>query len=119
MRSLLAIIVLAFGATTALADPPDESSFRLSEVEALQARPAIAHDPAGDRFLSTWHDYRNRTTTSLDVYGRIVDGRGRPLTADIPVARTAGSHGPGLWPRRPISSRPRRSILRAAGSRRA
>jgi hypothetical protein len=93
MRALLAIIVLAFGTASALAEPPSRSSFQLSEAEALQARPAIAYDSGGDRFLSTWHDFRNRATTSLDVYGRIVDGRGRPVTADIPVANAAGSQG--------------------------
>lgn len=93
MRPLLTIIVLAIGTTSVLAAQPGEVSFQLSEAEALQARPAIAYDTAGDRFLSVWHDYRNKTTTSLDVYGRIVDGRGEPVTADIPIARSAGSQG--------------------------
>jgi len=91
MRALLAMIVLAFGAASAMAGPPGGSSFQLSQAEALQARPAIAYDPGNDRFFSTWHDFRNKATTSLDVYGRIVDARGGPVTADIPVTRSKGS----------------------------
>ena len=93
MRPFFAIIALAFGAAPAFAGEPSRASFQLSEVEALQARPAMAYDTAGDRFLSVWHDFRNKDTTSLDVYGRIVDGRGEPVTADIPIARSAGSQG--------------------------
>ena len=93
MRSLVAIFALAFAATPALASSPGGPSFQVSEAETLQARPAIAYDPGSDRFLSIWHDYRNKTTTGLDIYGRIVNGRGEAVTADIPVARTNGSQG--------------------------
>lgn len=91
MRPLLAIIFLAFGAAAAAANPSAGSSFQLSGAEALQARPAIAYDPGADRFLSIWHDYRNRKTTGLDIYGRIIDARGNAVTADIPIVRTEGS----------------------------
>lgn len=93
MRVLLPMIVMAFGAATALAGPPGGPSFQVSQVEALQARPAIAHDPGRDRFFSTWHDFRNKATTGLDIYGRIVDGRGQAVTGDTPVARSRGSQG--------------------------
>jgi hypothetical protein len=93
MRLLLAILALVFGAASAQGAPSAGADFPISEVGGIQGRPSLAHDPKRDRFFSTWLDYRNKTTTGLDVYGRIVDGRGRAVSADIPITRAKGSQG--------------------------
>lgn len=92
MRSFLAAMVLTMlAATTAQGGTPAAVSFPVAEGDGMQGRPTIANDPNGDRFFLAWYDFRNKKTTGLDIYGRIVDGDGRPLTDDIPIVRSIRS----------------------------
>ena len=96
MRGLpLFMMVLAMmpGAVAAQTEPPAHPDFVVSQATDLQANPALAHDPKRDRFLSTWQDFRNKPDSSIDIYGRIVDGRGNPVTGDLPITRAKGSQG--------------------------
>jgi hypothetical protein len=87
MAMLIFPLVLGafLAASSAAADPPTEADFLVAEGGALQGRPAVAYDPSRDRFLSVWTDYRNKGSSELDIYGRIIGPDGRPLTPDIPI----------------------------------
>lgn len=52
-----------------------------------QAFPALAFDPAGDRFLVVWTDWRNAPTVESDIYGRFVGTDGRPAGPAFPIAQ--------------------------------
>lgn len=92
MRSfLLVVALLVFGAVAAHGGPSTSANFPLAEGDGTQNRPAIAYNPNWDRFFLAWLDIRNTGTTGLDIYGRAVDGSGRPVTGDIPIARVRAS----------------------------
>jgi len=92
MRSILAaMILMVFGAAAVQGTSPRSGDFPVAEGGGTQNRPAMAYDPNGDRFFLAWLDIRNKGTTGLDIYGRIVDGTGQPITGDIPVARVRAS----------------------------
>lgn len=94
MRSFLAFMALmAFGAAMAQGAAAAGADFPVSEGGGMQNRPTIAFDPNGDRFFLAWYDWRNRKTTGFDIYGRIVDGSGQPITGDIPIAQANRSQG--------------------------
>lgn len=94
MRSILALMVLMVsGAAMAQGLPGTGADFLVSEGGGMQNRPAIAYDPNGDRFFMAWYDWRNRKTTGFDIYGRIVDGSGQPITGDIPITVAKRSQG--------------------------
>lgn len=78
-------IAVAHGAERIGAD------FPVAEGGGTQGAPAAIHDPAGDRFFVAWYDYRSGRAAALEIYGRLADGVGRPVTGDIPVARAARS----------------------------
>ncbi len=58
----------------------------ISAAATLQGSPALVHDPAGDRFLAVWSDFRNRGSTALDIYARFIASDGRPEGGDLAVA---------------------------------
>jgi hypothetical protein len=92
MRSFLAFMVLmVLGAAVTQGSPAAGANFPVAEGSGMQGRPTVAYDPNGDRFFLAWYDFRNKSTTSLDIYGRIVDSGGRALTGDIPIARAGRS----------------------------
>ncbi|MCK4867828.1 MAG: hypothetical protein KAT39_07245, partial [Alphaproteobacteria bacterium] len=94
MRSILALMVLMVsGAAMAQGIPADGADFPVTEGGGMQNRPTIAHDPNGDGFFLAWYDWRNRKTTGFDIYGRIFDGGGQPVTGDIPIVRAKRSQG--------------------------
>ncbi len=92
MHRLMAILVsLALGAAAVQAAPSKGLDFPIAEGNGMQGRPAMTYDPNGDRFFLTWLDYRNKGTSGLDIYGRIVDSRGNPVTPEFPVTRSLQS----------------------------
>ncbi|MDH5410627.1 MAG: hypothetical protein OEY16_04500 [Alphaproteobacteria bacterium] len=94
MRSFLSFMVLIIsGASLLQGSPASGADFPVAEGSGMQNRPTIAYDPNGDRFFMAWYDWRNRETTGFDIYGRIVDGSGKPITGDIPITRAKRSQG--------------------------
>lgn len=94
MRSVLAFMaMMALGGSVAQGGPASGADFPISEGAGLQNRPAIAYDPNGDRFFLTWYDFRNRKSSGFDIYGRIVDGGGKPISGDIQVSPAKRSQG--------------------------
>ncbi len=94
MRSLLVLMGLVIsGAGMFPGALAAGENFSVAEGSGMQNRPTIAHDPNGDRFFMAWYDWRNRKTTGFDIYGRIVDGGGKPLTGDIPITVAKRSQG--------------------------
>lgn len=94
MRSILALMVLMMSGTAmAQGIPAASADFPVTEGGGMQNRPTIAHDPNGDGFFLAWYDWRNRKTTGFDIYGRIFDGGGQPITGDIPIVQAKRSQG--------------------------
>ena len=67
--------------------------FLLSEGGSLQGVPAVAYDSNHDRFFATWSDFRNRQVSGPDIFGRILDAAGRPVTGDIPISMASKGQG--------------------------
>ena len=84
---LLPLSVLATGHTSAQRD------FAVSKDESLQSRPTLAYDANHDRFLVTWTDFRNRHTSGVDIYGRLIDSRGQPVGGDFPISGARRGQG--------------------------
>jgi hypothetical protein len=93
MRLLLAILALVLSATSAQGGSAEGADFPISEIGGIQVRPSLAYDENRDRFFSTWQDLRNDPKSGIDIYGRFLDGRGQPVSADIPITRARGSQG--------------------------
>ncbi len=92
MRSILALAILILsGVAVAQGLPRTDGNFPVAEGNAMQGRPAVTYDPEGDRFFLAWYDYRNAGLAGLDIYGRVIDGTGQPLTGDIPIVRAGRS----------------------------
>jgi hypothetical protein len=85
------VALTALGAATVQGGPSGEVSTPVSDGAGMQGRPTIDYDPGGDRFFVAWYDFRNKRTSGLDIYGRLVDGGGRPLTGDIAITRAKRS----------------------------
>ncbi|MDH3242595.1 MAG: hypothetical protein OEO83_18220, partial [Alphaproteobacteria bacterium] len=92
MRWLLPVVALGMlGVATARGADHIGTDFPVAAGGGAQGLPAVAHDPGGDRFFLAWYDSRNGRAAALDIYGRVVDGSGRPVTGDIPIARARRS----------------------------
>jgi hypothetical protein len=87
------MVLMMSGAAMAQGIPAVGADFPVAEGAGMQSRPTIAYDPNGDRFFMAWYDWRNRKTTGFDIYGRIADGSGQPITGDIPIAVAKRSQG--------------------------
>jgi len=59
--------------------------FTIIDATSLQCDPCVCYDSATNRFFVVWEDARG-STSNYDVYGRIFDGAGNPVTSDFPVA---------------------------------
>jgi parallel beta-helix repeat protein len=54
----------------------DGNEFVISDGSDNQTWPKAAYDSANERFLVVWSDYRNRQSTSYDIYGQILNADG-------------------------------------------
>ncbi|MDG6229136.1 MAG: DUF2341 domain-containing protein, partial [Candidatus Thermoplasmatota archaeon] len=59
--------------------------FTVVTAPSLQCDPRVAYDGLSNRFFVVWEDARGGTG-NYDVYGRIFDGSGSPVTNDFQVA---------------------------------
>jgi hypothetical protein len=87
------MVLMVSGTAMAQGIPAAGTDFPVSDGRGMQNRPIITYDPNGDRFFMAWFDMRNKKTTGFDIYGRIVDGGGQPITGDIPVTMARRSQG--------------------------
>ena len=87
MRALLPILALIIGFSLVEPTLAAEGNFPISEDGAMEGGVTVAYDSNHDRFLTAWADFRNKGTTDLDIYGRIVDPEGNPVSGDIPIAQ--------------------------------
>lgn len=67
-----------------------QSDFPVSVRDSLQSNPVIAYNNIHDQFLTVWSDIRYKSKTDVDIYGRILDARGKVITADIPISVAKG-----------------------------
>jgi hypothetical protein len=61
------------------------NSFTVCDAPSLQADPCVAYDVSSNRFFIVWEDARD-STSNYDVYGRIYNSNGNPITNDFQVA---------------------------------
>lgn len=59
--------------------------FTIVTAASLQCDPCVSYDSATNRFFVVWEDARG-STSNYDVYGRIFDGSGNPVTSDFQVS---------------------------------
>jgi hypothetical protein len=59
--------------------------FTVVTADSLQCDPCVSYDGHSNRFFVVWEDARG-STSNYDVYGRVFDGSGNPLTSDFQVA---------------------------------
>ncbi len=58
--------------------------FIVCDAPSLQCDPCVAYDRCSHRFLVVWEDAR-RGTENYDIYGRILDESGNPVTDEFPI----------------------------------
>lgn len=105
VKASIGIFVFCLGATLALGSPSTQRDFAVSKADSVQSRPTVAYDANHDRFLVTWTDARNHPGNSVDIYGRIIDARGTPVTGDFPIARNKGGQGTSSVAFDPLNNR--------------
>ncbi|MHC4406970.1 MAG: hypothetical protein ACYTG0_45725 [Planctomycetota bacterium] len=95
MRRIKVVLLAALSLLSVLAtgDPAFQGDFPVSEDESLQSRPTLAYDANHDRFLVTWTDFRNRRSSGVDIYGRLLDARGKPIGGDFPISSARRGQG--------------------------
>ncbi len=98
-------VLLFLGSTLVVGSPLTQRDFAISKAESLQSRPTVAYDANHDRFLVTWTDARDRATNGGDIYGRIIDVRGKPVSGDFPIARGKGGQGTSAVAFDPLNNR--------------
>jgi len=62
--------------------------FTICDAQSLQADPCVTYDSYSNRFFIVWEDARD-STNNYDVYGRIYNSNGIPVTSDFQVAAGA------------------------------
>lgn len=62
--------------------------FIICDAQSLQADPCVTYDSYSNRFFIVWEDARD-STNNYDVYGRIYNSNGNPVTSDFQVAAGA------------------------------
>lgn len=62
--------------------------FDVVTATSLQCDPCVSYDSTTKRFFIVWEDARG-STSNYDVYGRIFDSSGNPITSDFQVASGA------------------------------
>ncbi|MDH5766273.1 MAG: hypothetical protein OEZ38_09680 [Gammaproteobacteria bacterium] len=69
------------------------NDFPVSARSSLQSLPTVAYNPVHDQFLVTWSDVRYNSKTDVDIYGRILDAQGKPVSDDIVISNHKGGQG--------------------------
>ena len=62
--------------------------FTICDAPSLQVDPSVSYDTSSNRFFIVWEDARD-STNNYDVYGRIYNSNGNPITSDFQVAAGA------------------------------
>ena len=86
--SILATVALSLTSVSAYCN-----DFPVSTRASLQSLPTIAYNPVHDQFLITWSDVRYNSKTDVDIYGRILDAKGAPVSEDIVISNHKGGQG--------------------------
>ena len=67
----------------------DKAGIPISTAAQNQHSPSVSYNANGTNYLVVWHDYRNRYTTSYDIYGarlspdgKVKDPAGIPISTD-------------------------------------
>ena len=69
------------------------SDFPVSVRDSLQSNPTIAYNNKDDQFFITWSDVRYNSKTSVDIYGRILNGQGEAVSNDIVISGVKAGQG--------------------------
>ncbi len=62
--------------------------FTICDAQSLQADPCVSYDSYSNRFFIVWEDARD-STNNYDIYGRIYNSNGNPVSSDFQVAAGA------------------------------
>ena len=85
--------ILTAGALSLASITAHSNDFPVSARDSLQSKPTIAYNSVHDQFMITWSDVRYKSKTDVDVYGRILDAQGRPVSDDIAISNHKGGQG--------------------------
>jgi hypothetical protein len=66
------------------------SNFAISTDPDFQRSPSVAYDSANEKFLVTWDDDRNTNTTSIDIYGQLVNADGSLFNFNFAISTFSG-----------------------------
>lgn len=66
------------------------ADFPISARASLQSLPTVAYNEINDQFLVTWSDVRYKSKTDVDIFGRILNAQGSPVTKDITISNHKG-----------------------------
>ncbi|MDH5648171.1 MAG: hypothetical protein OEY67_00830 [Gammaproteobacteria bacterium] len=69
------------------------TDFPVSVRSSLQSLPTVAYNSVHDQFLITWSDARYNSKTDVDVYGRLLNAQGEPVSQDIVISNHKGGQG--------------------------
>lgn len=86
--SILATAALSLTSASAYCN-----DFPVSTRASLQSLPTVAYNSVHDQFLITWSDVRYNSKTDVDIYGRILDAQGAPVSEDIVITNHKGGQG--------------------------
>jgi len=90
-RYYLSALLLLMQSAQVMASTP--ADFVVSERDSLQSLPTVAYNSTHDQFLITWSDVRYNSKTDVDIYGRILDAQGKPVSNDIVISDHKGGQG--------------------------
>lgn len=104
LAPLVALLLLALLPAVASADPfgPLDSQTRLTQIGPDgnpvfgTNDPAVAYDSRRDQFLIAWSGVDPSAPNDVAVYGRVLDGRGRPVGGVQRLTSTANALAPQL-----------------------
>ncbi|MDH5711401.1 MAG: hypothetical protein OEZ15_07030 [Gammaproteobacteria bacterium] len=88
------LFILCTAGTLSLASTTTHGNdFPVSARDSLQSKPTVAYNSIDDQFMITWSDVRYQSKTDVDVYGRILDAQGEPVSDDIVISNHKGGQG--------------------------
>jgi len=93
MKNKLFFVVLLLLGLLSQVTASTIADFPISVRASLQSLPSVAYNPVDDQFLITWSDVRYNSQTDVDIYGRILDARGKPVSKDIVISGYKGGQG--------------------------
>lgn len=88
-----AMLCLFLIPTAIFAESLVQKDFPISAANSLQSRPSLTYNSVQDQFLVTWTDTRNKNSSGVDIYGRIINPKGNPVGKEFPITR--GKRGQG------------------------